>query len=102
MRNHRDSSCLTGTSADRTQQSSSFRKNSALNHRSEPKFHNLWLCPMGFERHITTEGYIGPADPALTGGRGGGQCPAPLPDRHHPMTLQIARATPDNPLLTPN
>src|SRR5476651_124550 len=71
----------------------------------EPKFHNLWLYPMGFERQIATEGYNSPAYPALTGGCGGGQCPAPLPDRYPPMTLamtlQIAPATPDKPLLTP-
>src|SRR5579859_667705 len=46
--------------------------------RGRPEFHNLRLYPMGFERNITTLGFIRATCPPLTGGCGFDQCPAPF------------------------
>jgi len=48
--------------------------------------------------YTTKRGYL-PGYPALTGGCGFDQCPAPFAGPARPSALQIARATPDKPLL---
>jgi hypothetical protein len=50
---------------------------------------------------FSTKGYAGLQYPALTGGGGFDQCPAPFAGPVSSLTLQIAQATPDKPLLIP-
>jgi len=56
---------------------------------------------MALNTNFSIKGYAGLQYPALTGGGGFDQCPAPFAGPAHPPALQIARATPDKPLLTP-
>ena len=66
-----------------------------------PKLYNLWLYMMALTIDFTTKGYVGLQHPALTGGGGFDQCPAPFAGSTPHPTLQIAQATPDKPLITP-
>jgi len=53
---------------------------------------------MALDADISTKGYAGPQHPALTGGGGFDQCPAPFAGPVPPRTLQIVQTTPDKPI----
>jgi len=53
---------------------------------------------MAFRAEISIKGYAGLQYPALTGGGGFDQCPAPFAGPMPPRTLQIVQAPPDKPL----
>ena len=66
-----------------------------------PKLYNLWFYMAALESIFATEGYVGLQHPALTGGGGFDQCPAPFAGPTPYPILQIVQATPDKPLITP-
>src|SRR5882724_8577807 len=63
-----------------------------------PKLYNLWFYIMASITIFSTKGYAGLQYPALTGGGGFDQCPAPFAGPGPSRTLQIVQATPDKPL----
>jgi hypothetical protein len=64
----------------------------------EPNFNNLGLISMRSEGIFTTTDLHCGVSPALTGGYGFDQCPAPFAGH---LTLQIALTFPDKPVHTP-
>jgi len=56
---------------------------------------------MALNTNFSIKGYAGLQYPALTGGGGFDQCPAPFAGPAPSRTLQIVQATPDKPFLIP-